>query len=126
MMQRREIDWSTATVSDGELSVDLTGESSKRWSARAETVLTQLQHAGGGWDEAAVRKNRIVVTNVREGAEGDVRHFVESIVQEANAEVVQDASAADDGEITSDDRIAERFRAFAETGETAADDARAR
>ncbi|MDO8211726.1 hypothetical protein [Conexibacter sp. CPCC 206217] len=55
----RQLDWSGAEVSDGELTVPLTGERSKRWSTRIEGVLLALQqNAHDGWESVRAKKDR--------------------------------------------------------------------
>jgi len=78
------IDWSSAAVEDGTLTVALTGRAGRRWRARAEAVLVQLRHAGSGWEGVALERGGFVVHDVPEGREDEVRHFLEAVAMEAN------------------------------------------
>jgi hypothetical protein len=116
-MARRELDWAGATVEGGELAVPLTGEPDRAWKGRCEAVLVQLQHAGGTGsvaNDVVVKKDRLVVTRVAEGAEEEVRHLLESLVLEANAG--EEEPPGDDGPkadaAVADQRLTEAFQAF--------------
>lgn len=85
--QRREIDWASAEVSDGDVTVELSGKSSKAWRERFDTVLRLLGPSGGGWGEVKLAKGAIRVKALRPRAEGDLRHFLESLVVQVNAEL---------------------------------------
>ena len=101
-----EIDWSSAEVRDGTLSVALTEKPSKEWRERFSSVLERLGHDG-----AKVQKERLVVSGVAPGTEGDVRHMLESAVMQANADLAPDEP--DDDEPSGQDReMTEAFRAF--------------
>jgi len=106
-MSRVAIDWSTAEVRDGELRVAFeqpaTGPQRKRMTALVE----RLQRPGEPWGEIAVKRGRLVVSDVGDGAEDDVRHFLESLVLEANA-------AEDDGESAQAEQVDERDRRMTE------------
>jgi hypothetical protein len=121
MAQRKEshgeIDWSAAEVAGGNLSVPLTGEPSKEWAARATEVVERLKRGGGGWDEIKVGRRAIEVAGVQAGAEGDLRHFLEGAVMQANADFAPapDSEGGDgDAGSEADEEMTGAFRAFAE------------
>jgi hypothetical protein len=110
------IDWASAEVQDGVLRVALTGEPSKALAARIEHVVERLAgHGGGPWEAIAVTRERIDVTGVQAGAEGDVRHVLEAAVTQANADLAPDPGEDAEGEGSAADReMADAFRSFAE------------
>jgi hypothetical protein len=113
----RAIDWESAEIEDGELTVGLTGQKSKDWRARFENVLALLDTPHTAWGEVTLVKDRIVVAGVEQGSESDLRHFLESIVIQANADTrrgeeetePQDAPDKPDP----DAEMTRAFRAFA-------------
>jgi hypothetical protein len=104
-----DIDWSSAEVRDGRLTVELTEKPSKEWRERLAEVVERLGHGG-----VALDKQRLSVEGVEPGGEADVRHLLESAVLQVNADLAPD-EPADDGDERSDaDReMTEAFRAFA-------------
>jgi hypothetical protein len=66
-----QLDWSSAEVSQGKLSVSLDGKPTKEWRARFERTVQLLDH--GTWA-------------VEPGSEEKLRFFLDSVVQEANGE----------------------------------------
>jgi uncharacterized protein YjiS (DUF1127 family) len=115
---RREIDWGSANVRDGGLTVALTGRSSKAWRTRFEAVHALLEHSERGWGEVGLTRKAIEVEAVREGSEEALRHFLESLVLQVNAELEpndggEDALTRADPQTASDRRMAARFRGFA-------------
>jgi len=117
----RRIDWASAVVEDGTLEVELTGASSKEWSARFERVRALLETPHSGWGEVHLAKRRLRVEGLQEGAEEALRHFLESAVIEANsgleesAEPDREAAAPADPDPAAerDRRMTEAFRSFA-------------
>ncbi len=85
--KRREIAWASAEVHDGKVVVALTGKSSKAWSESFDGVLRLLGHGTGGWEKVAHDKKSITVEGLQPKAEGDLRHFLEAVVVQVNAEV---------------------------------------
>jgi hypothetical protein len=85
--RRREIDWASAEVHDGDVTVELSGKNSKAWRERFDTVLRLLGASGGGWGEVKLAKGSIRVKSLQAQAEGDLRHFLESLVVQVNAEL---------------------------------------
>jgi hypothetical protein len=109
-----EIDWSTAEVRDGELVVELAGEPTQQWAKHVAEVVERLErHTTGSWDSVEITKERLKVTGVQAGSEPDVRHFLEGVVQQANADFApehdDDADAGPSGE---DASMTEAFRSF--------------
>jgi hypothetical protein len=92
--KRREIDWASAEVREGNVVVALTGKSSKAWSDSFDGVLRLLGHGAGGWGEIAHDKKAIKVHGLQPQAEGDLRHFLEAVVVQVNAELAEPASAS--------------------------------
>jgi hypothetical protein len=115
--ERREVRWDTAQIEDAALTVELSGASSKAWKARFERVLALLDSAHSSWGRIRVSKDRIKVDDVQLGSESDLRHFLESLVLQANAES-QVAGRAPDSidareEPGPDERMTRTFRSFA-------------
>ena len=111
------IDWSTAQVSDGKLTVGLKGDCPRGWKDRFKRTARLL--GKGDWDEVRLKKEEIRVGGVVPGTEDKLRHLLESIVEEANA-VNADASAPSEDaspEVTEDDddsRMTQQFRSYAQ------------
>ena len=123
MAQRKEshgeIDWSAAEVEDSVLTVPLRGEPSKAWTDRVAEVVERLERGGGGWDAVKVGRKAIEVGGVQAGAEGDLRHFLEGAVMQANADFAPEPASEDGdggggGASEADGEMTGAFRAFAE------------
>ncbi len=84
--QTREIDWTSARIDGGALTVELSGGASKAWKSHFETVLALLDSSQGRWGEVRLGKGTIEVAGVEQGSESDLRHFLESIVLQANTD----------------------------------------
>jgi hypothetical protein len=120
------LDWSSAKVRDGVLSVELQGERPKGWNKTFAATAAML---GGGadWDEVELKKDKVRVTGVSPGMEDKLRHFLESVVLQANADHMpededdeheeqesrEDEDEQDAGD-NSDSDLTARFRAFAD------------
>jgi hypothetical protein len=120
-----ELNWATAKVKDGKLTVDLEGEIPSGWNQSFERTVTLLP--GGDWGEVQVKKHTVRVREVTPGNEDKLRHHLESIVEQANADARPPEPEADercdDGDEDSPDaQMTESFRAFAagEEAETSA------
>src|ERR1700744_271607 len=83
----RQIEWASAVFEEGALTVGLSGKRSKEWSGRFATVLSLLAVHHQDWGEVQQTKDQIRVADVREGTESDLRHFLESVVLQANSDV---------------------------------------
>jgi hypothetical protein len=118
---RREIDWHTASVKDGTLTVEMTGVPSKKWGEHFGAVVALLGASHGAWRDTALRKTGIEVKSVREGAEEAVRHFLESVVLQVNVELRPEESpteqapsnAEENDQQAADRKMSEAFHAFA-------------
>jgi hypothetical protein len=96
------LDWSTAKVKDGVLTVELSGERPKGWSKTFATTATLLG-SGGDWDDVQLKKLRIKVTGVEPGMEERLRFFLEAVVQQADATHRPDDADQDDADTDSED-----------------------
>jgi hypothetical protein len=109
------IDWASASVKDRRLTVALSEPPSKAWSDQLERVIAQLRTTGRGWGEISAGKRKLHVEEVASGAEEELRHFLESAVLQANADVpVEDEGDSEDERSDDDQRMTEAFRSFAE------------
>lgn len=111
----RQIDWGSARVRDGRLSVKLSGSSSSDWKRHFESVLALLGARNGEWGDVHLTDKHIKVADLRPGTETEVRHFLESIVVQANSDCEPDAPKREDkGEhAAADERMTTVFRGFA-------------
>jgi hypothetical protein len=122
-----QIDWTTASVRDGRLKVEIAGDPGRDWSARVEEIAERLDRSGNAWGKIAVKKSTLRVKDVAEGAEADLRHLLESAVLQANAEFAPDDDEPDDDDDKGSDEdraMTAAFRAFGESadeGDTADD-----
>ena len=109
-----ELDWASAEVDDGTLTVPLTGEPSKAWAERAAGVVERLG-GGRGWGDTRITRDKVTVGDVQAGAEIDVRHFLEGAVMQANADFApaEEADATGDEPSGPDAEMTQAFRAFA-------------
>jgi hypothetical protein len=121
--EQRNIDWGSAEIEDAKLTVDLTGASSKAWKHRFQGVLTLLEIPHSRWGPVHLgKKGGIQVAEVQQGAETELRHFLESIVLQANSELPQPEEARQDTkeethvdqEAQADRQMTAAFRAFAD------------
>jgi hypothetical protein len=118
------LDWSSAKVKDGILTVPLSGERPRGWDTTFNTTAKLL--GGGDWGEVELKKERIKVTEVSPGVAERLRHFLESVVQQADAthrpaENERDEDAEDRDELQDEEpgarddpdaALTDRFRAF--------------
>jgi hypothetical protein len=88
-----EIDWSSAEVHGGDVTVDLAHKVSKQCRERFEAVRALLGESSGGWDDVRLAKRTIHVRGLQPGEEHELRHFLDSVVVQVNAEL-----PASDGE----------------------------
>jgi hypothetical protein len=99
-MSEVKLSWSEAEVKDAELSVPLDGEAPKQWRQSFERTVALLAH--GEWGEIAVKKDRVLVTDVTPGSEEKLKHHLEGVVAQANATVehaeVGERNATDEAE----------------------------
>jgi hypothetical protein len=118
-----EIDWSSAAVRDGDVTIDLAGKAPKPLRERFEAVRALLGESSAGWDDVKLVKRTIHVHGLEPGTEPDLRHFLESIVVQVNAELSGDeADEADEADARhpgdraaiADAEMTATLRAFAE------------
>ena len=115
---RGEIDWATASVRDGRLTVEIAGDPGGEWSDRLEEIVERLDRPGSAWGKASVESSTLSVKDVEEGAEADLRHLLESAVLQANAEFAPDDDDENDDAGSAEDRaMTAAFRAFAGSGD---------
>src|ERR1700733_7600282 len=96
--EQRQIEWGSAEIDDGTLTVSLAGASSKAWKARLENVLALLDTPHSGWGEVNLSKKAIKVSGVQQGSEAELRHFLESAVLQANTDTAPDEPPPHDAE----------------------------
>jgi hypothetical protein len=119
-----EIDWTTASVRDGRLTVEIVGEPGRTWSTRVVEIAERLDRPGSAWGAIAVKKASLQVEGVAEGAEADLRHLLESAVLQANAEFApeeEDRDRDEDEGSEQDRAMTAAFRGFAGAGDDDAD-----
>jgi len=122
------LNWSTAKVEDSKLTVDLDGELPSGWKDSFDAV-ARLLASSAEWGEVSLKgKKSVRVADVSEGSEERLRHFLESVVAQANADHTPDDSdrdedAEDDEDeggdddrdaASPDDEMSERFRSFSD------------
>jgi hypothetical protein len=125
-MEPLKLDWSTAEVSDGKLTVALSGKPPKKWRdtfARTGALL------GGNWNISLnSKKGSVQIDSVQPGDEERVRQLAEGVVLEANATLVSEqelfgnAPAEDEddeqqpepeaSQPSGDEQLTDRFREF--------------
>jgi len=121
-LEPRHIDWASAQIEDGTLTVELTGKGSKAWKARFENVLALLDTPHTTWGEVRLHKSTVNVAGVQQGGEPELRHFLESVVLQANSdtqpETPEDNAEGDaDGEPDVDEQMTATFKTFAQQQE---------
>jgi hypothetical protein len=115
--KRRDIDWSGAQVSDGSVTLPLTGDAPKGWSERFDAVVALLAQKGSArWGEVKVTKKAVKIGELQPGAEDDLRHFLQSVVVQVNSELSGDAdpqaAQEPDPQAARDAESAQRLRSF--------------
>ena len=109
------IDWASAAVADGELTVALAGEANAKWAERVQAIVERLDRPGSAWGATKVTKSKLTVEAVSAGAEEDLRHLLDGAVQQANADFApEDDDDAGDGPSEADSAMTEAFRSFAD------------
>jgi hypothetical protein len=128
-----KLNWSTAKVEDSTLTVDLDGDLPSGWKGSFDAV-AKLLAGPSDWGDVVLKKKAVRIADVSEGSEERLRHYLESVVTQANADHSPDDSERDDSERDDsgdnvdedegggDDRdksepdadMSERFRSFAD------------
>jgi hypothetical protein len=111
------IDWGAADIDEGVLSVTLKGDIPKGWSRRFSSLVSLLEQGSSGWGEIAIHKSTITVADIQQGSEDDLRHLLESVVMQANADFEQPESSAPDTHTDTEHAIVDRFRSFSSAGD---------
>jgi hypothetical protein len=114
--QLPQIAWQEAEVHDRELHVALSMPAPRGWAARFRTVLARLAQDGDGrWGRVSVSRRELKVADVAEGGEGDLRHLLESVLMQVNADLAEEEErpAELSAEQQRDERLSETFRGFA-------------
>jgi hypothetical protein len=115
-MDEVKLNWAQASVEDSRLTIPLDGKAPKEWKQRFENTIRLLGR--GEWGEVKLKKDGVHVEEVTPGTEDKVRHYLESVVAQANApEEAEQPEPDEDGESEPegpDAEMTERFRSFAE------------
>ncbi len=119
-MGEARLNWMTAAVKDGRLTVELDGDVPTGWKKSFHATVRLL--GGGDWGKTEYKKRVVQVGRVQPGDEEKLRHFLESAVAQANAATApsepapdadeQQATPADDA--GPDAAMTEQFRSFSE------------
>lgn len=134
MAEQLQVDWSTAEVSDGLLTVGFNTKPAKKWRVAFERAAALL--SGGTWQVSLGSRTGVVeVKPIAVDDEARVRQLVEGAVLEANSAIVSEselygtASAESDPDDDDDDadeqdeastepspdeKLTSRFQAFAD------------
>ena len=108
------IDWASAEVSGGDLTVALEGDANADWAERAQAIVERLGRPGHGWGATKVTKAKIAVEDVTTGAEEDLRMLLDGAVQQANADFAPEDEDDGDRPSEADAAMTDAFRAFAD------------
>lgn len=106
------LDWSTATVAGGRLTVPVAGEVPRGWATRVRDVLERLEKTSAGWGRIKVTRKEIRVDAVTEDAADDLHHLLESAVLQASASLRDPEEAERRSE--EDERLTAAYRALAD------------
>jgi hypothetical protein len=122
-MPQASLNWATANVKNAKLTVELEGELPSGWKGSFETT-ARLLGGPSGWGDVSLNRKRktVSVSDVAEGTEERLRHYLESVVEQANAahpsEQPEAEEAEEDSEAGGDDgadaQMSDRFRSFAD------------
>jgi hypothetical protein len=110
------IDWSGASVDGGRLTLPFDAKAPAEFKAGLIEVIERLDRGGSGWGDVKVTRSGLRVADVAEGAESDLRHFLEAAVLQANANLGTEEDgepAPDDQRSETDERMTATFRGFA-------------
>ena len=92
-MTKVSLDWSAAEVENAKLTVPLEGDIPKGWKRSFETTVRLL--GGGEWGEIQVKRDKVRVADVEPGSEDKLRHHLEAVVAQANADHEPDEDEED-------------------------------
>jgi hypothetical protein len=109
------IDWGSAEVRGGDLTVALAGEANADWAQRVQAIVERLDQTGSAWGATKVTDAMVTVEAVSAGAEEDLRHLLDGAVQQANADFAPETpDDAGDEPSEDDSAMTEAFRSFAQ------------
>jgi hypothetical protein len=109
------IDWASAEVRGGDLTVGLAGEPNADWAERVQAIVERLDRTGSAWGATKVTKAKVTVEAVGAGAEEDLRHLLDGAAQQANADFAPEApDDVGDEPSEEDSAMTEAFRSFAQ------------
>jgi hypothetical protein len=112
--QESALDWSSASVDDGRLTVPVIGDVPTGWTKRVQRVAERLGRPGSSWGAIKVTKKELRVEAVAPGSEDDLHHFLESVVLQANTDLRDDdEDGPDDERSERDQEMTDAFRSLA-------------
>lgn len=121
MSEKLRLDWSSAEVDDGTLVVSVSSRPPKKWREAFERAAALLSH--GNWTTRISQRGAAVrLDPVQLGEEERVLHFLEGALLEANRTILSEdelfeeapsAGAAEEPEVSADEQLTQRFRAYA-------------
>jgi hypothetical protein len=115
------VDWSTASVQAGRLTVRFAASPASAWTERVAEVLDRLERPGAAWGAIKVKRKRLRVKSVQPGAEADLRLLIEAAVRQADADLALGDTGPRDERSAADAAMTEAFRSFAEPTGVAGD-----
>ena len=77
------LNWDSTAVKDGRLVVELDGEVTSEWKNSFATTVRLL--GSHQWGQVQLKKKKVHVDSVAAGMEEKLRHYLESVVGQANA-----------------------------------------
>jgi hypothetical protein len=118
-MDAPRLEWSAAAVRHGTLTVEIAGDRPRGWKSTFNQTVRLL--GGGDWGEVSLKGTKVKVAEVPEGSEGELRFFLDGVVQQANATTHAEPDESEDGaedggdedvenEDDADARMTSRFR----------------
>ncbi len=117
-MQDVRLNWAEAGVDGAELTVPLEGEVGAGWKRSFEKTVRLL--GTGDWGDVKLKKQAVRVAGLSPGDEDKLRHYLEGVVEQANAARRAAEARPTHSRGTSregpDAEMTERFRAFADEG----------
>jgi hypothetical protein len=116
-----DLDWSTAIVEDGCLTVGIEGDPSAAWTTRLKAVLERLERAGSPWGKVKVKRTRVRVRDVQPGAESDLRLLLDSAVLQTNSDLREHDDDKRVQHSAQDEAMTTAFRSSAAAGGDDAD-----
>jgi hypothetical protein len=81
-----KIDWASADVRDGILTLPLTGSVTPAWTGRLRELVAAAQPDADGWASVQVTREHLRVGQMRAGAGTGLHELLERLVDQANAD----------------------------------------